>query len=75
MTTMVRAVEGAGLVKQRPDPEDGRAARVWLTGEARRFEPVAERVLEKIELAAARESTAADLQTVRQWLARFAEAP
>src|SRR5437763_4812970 len=40
MTTMVRAVEGAGLVKRRPDPEDGRAARVWLTGEARRFQPI-----------------------------------
>jgi DNA-binding MarR family transcriptional regulator len=75
MTTMVRAVEAAGLVKQRPDARDGRAVRVWLTGEARRFQPVAERVLEKIETAAASASAAADLQAVRRWLARFADQP
>lgn len=73
MTTMVRAVEAAGLVKQRPDPEDGRAARVWLTAAAQRFQPVAERVLTKIELAAAQEQPAAELQGVRRWLARFAQ--
>ena len=35
MTTMVRAVEAAGLVKLRADSDDGRASRVWLTAEAR----------------------------------------
>src|SRR5712692_3971726 len=34
MTTMVRAVEGAGLVQQHSDPQDRRATRVWLTGDA-----------------------------------------
>jgi len=72
MTTMVRAVEKAGLVKQRPDPQDGRAARVWLTDEARRFQPVAERVLEKIERAAAQAGDAADFKAARRWLAAFA---
>ena len=74
MTTMVRAVEAAGLVKQRPDPEDGRAARVWLTADARRFQPVAERVLQEIELVVSRGSRATDLQAVRRWLTRFADA-
>src|SRR5438067_10450406 len=73
MTTMVRAVEAAGLVKQRPDPEDGRAARVWLTADARRFQPVAERVLQEIELVVSRGSRATDLQAVRRWLTRFAD--
>jgi DNA-binding MarR family transcriptional regulator len=75
MTTMVRAVEAAGLVRQAPDPSDGRAARVWLTADARRFQPVAERVLARLELAAARGSTAADLKAVRRWLALFANQP
>jgi DNA-binding MarR family transcriptional regulator len=72
MTTMVRAVQAVGLVKQRSDPEDGRAVRVWLTAEARHFRPIAERVLEDIEAAASRGSTATDLQVVRRWLAGFA---
>jgi len=75
MTTMVRAVEAAGLVKLRADSDDGRASRVWLTAEARRFQPTAERVLTKIEETAARSGTAADLNVVRQWLATFAQLP
>ena len=73
MTTMVRAVQAAGLVRQRPDPQDGRAARVWLTAEARRFQPVAERVLEKIEAAATRGTAASELQATRRWLTLFAD--
>jgi DNA-binding MarR family transcriptional regulator len=75
MTTMVRAVESAGLVRQQPDSEDGRAVRVWLTAAARRFQPAAERVLEEIEIAAARVGAGADLPAVRRWLAAFAEMP
>jgi DNA-binding MarR family transcriptional regulator len=74
MTTMVRAVEAAGLVKQRPDPEDARAARVWLTADARHFQPVAERVLQEIELAAAQRSSMADFHAALRWLTRFADA-
>ena len=40
MTTMVRAVEAARLVELRADSDDGRASRVWLTAEARQFQPV-----------------------------------
>jgi len=75
MTTMVRAVEGAGLVRQRADPRDRRATRVWLTGEARRFRPVAERVLEKIEEIAAQGTAGADLPAARRWLSAFSEIP
>jgi DNA-binding MarR family transcriptional regulator len=49
MTTMVRLCERDGLVERRPDPDDGRATRVHLTAKARRFQPVAERVLARLE--------------------------
>jgi DNA-binding MarR family transcriptional regulator len=49
MTTMVRLCERDGLVERRPDPNDRRATRVHLTAKARRFQPVAERVLERLE--------------------------
>jgi DNA-binding MarR family transcriptional regulator len=45
MTTLVRLCERDGLVERRPDPDDRRATRVHLTAKARRFQPVAERVL------------------------------
>jgi len=49
MTTMVRLVERAGLVQRRADPGDGRAVRVELTAQGRRFQPVAARELAKLE--------------------------
>lgn len=45
MTTLVRLAERDGLVTRSRDPDDARAFRVRLTGRARSFEPVAERVL------------------------------
>jgi DNA-binding MarR family transcriptional regulator len=75
MTTMVRAAEGAGLVRQRTDPRDRRATRVWLTGEAHRFRPAAERVLEKIEKIAAQGTAGHDLTAARRWLNAFSEIP
>ena len=75
MTTMVRAVEAARLVELRADSDDGRASRVWLTAEARQFQPTAERVLARAEDTAARTGTAADLRAVRRWLEAFAQLP
>jgi DNA-binding MarR family transcriptional regulator len=48
MTTLVRLCERDGLVERRADPDDRRATRVHLTAKARRFEPVAERVLARL---------------------------
>jgi DNA-binding MarR family transcriptional regulator len=45
MTTLVRTMEGRRLIVRRPDPDDGRAARVFLTPRARRFQATAEHVL------------------------------
>ena len=49
MTTMVRLLERDGLIDCRPDPEDARATRVYLTARARRFRPVAEEVLARLD--------------------------
>jgi DNA-binding MarR family transcriptional regulator len=75
MTTMVRAVEAAGLVRQRSDKRDRRATRVWLTAEARRFQPAAERVLDEIEKTATRGGGGIDLPAARRWLSAFSEVP
>lgn len=49
MTTMARALEGAGLVERRTDPDDARATRLYLTSRARSFRPVAEKVLAELD--------------------------
>jgi MarR family transcriptional regulator, organic hydroperoxide resistance regulator len=45
LTTMVRLMERDGLVRREPDPDDGRASRVWLTPRAQRLKPVADDVV------------------------------
>ncbi len=49
MTTLVRTLEARGLIRRRPDPDDGRAARVYLTRRARRFQATAEHVLATLD--------------------------
>ena len=49
LTTMARALERAGLVERRADPEDARATRLYLTTRAREFRPIAERVLAELD--------------------------
>ena len=71
MTTLVREVEEAGLVRRKPDPEDARASRVWLTATARRFEPVAERVLAELDQHASCVAGADEARRVSRWLQRF----
>lgn len=64
MTTMVRAMEAAGLVKRRPDPSDARATRIFLTDRSRRFESDLARVLQSMDLAARRRLGALGLDRV-----------
>jgi DNA-binding MarR family transcriptional regulator len=49
VTTMARPLERDGLLSRRPDPEDARATRLFLTARARRFEPVAKSVLGELQ--------------------------
>lgn len=49
LTTMARALERDGLVERRPDPDDARATRLYLTPRAQRLRPVAEEVIAELE--------------------------
>src|SRR5256886_5164889 len=49
MTTLVRTLEARRLIVRRPDPDDGRAARVYLTPRARRLHATAEHVLATLD--------------------------
>ena len=53
LTTMARALEQAGLVERRPDTDDARATRIFLTDRARDFRPVAERIVDDLRTLAA----------------------
>jgi DNA-binding MarR family transcriptional regulator len=54
LTTMARALEAAGLVERRADPDDARAKRLFLTKRARDFAPVAAQILAELDERAAR---------------------
>jgi DNA-binding MarR family transcriptional regulator len=72
MTTMVRLLERDGLVERRPDPLDGRAARIHLTPHAQAFRPVAERALAALEREAERTLSNRQLEELvdsLRWLA------
>jgi DNA-binding MarR family transcriptional regulator len=57
MTTMVRLLEGAGLVVRERDDRDGRAFRIHLTDRAREFQPVAGEVVAELEALVAKALT------------------
>lgn len=69
MTTLVRQLEAEGLVARRPDPDDARASRIFLTARARRFEPVAARVIAELERLAERELGARRVAALKRALA------
>ena len=73
MTTMVRLLEREELVHRNRDPADGRAFRVVLTAEARRFEPVAERTLEELAALAQQRLGERRLQTLKHGLKEWIE--
>jgi MarR family transcriptional regulator, temperature-dependent positive regulator of motility len=71
MTTMVRQVEDAGLIRRKVDEKDARAVRVFLTAEARRFEPVADKVLAELDQIALSVDGAAGVERTKRWLRKF----
>ena len=73
ITTLVRLCERDGLVERTPDPEDGRATIVSLTPQARRFEPVAERVLGRLAREVAELFGPRQRATLRSTLVDLAE--
>jgi DNA-binding MarR family transcriptional regulator len=73
MTTMLRLLEKEDLVIRRPDPEDARASRIFLTRKARRFRPVAETVLKELDALAKGVAGSTAHDATSAWLKRFIE--
>jgi DNA-binding MarR family transcriptional regulator len=73
MTTLARLAERDGLVVREPDPDDARAIRVRLSDRARKFAPVAERVLAQLERRVAVELGKRDSEIVRRGLSTLAD--
>ena len=73
VTTMSRLLERDGLVTRQPDASDGRATRLFLTGRARRFEPVANSVLAGLEEQVAEALGVEPAARLREALAALAE--
>jgi DNA-binding MarR family transcriptional regulator len=73
MTSLVRAVEQAGLVTRVPDPVDGRASRVRLTERGKAFRPVAERVLRDLDTTLVRGLDDAELDRLVNGLRKVIE--
>jgi DNA-binding MarR family transcriptional regulator len=71
MTTLVQRVAGAGLIRRRDDPDDGRAARIELTERGIAFAPVASEVVAELEAEVA--NRIAELGTFRDGLQSIAE--
>jgi DNA-binding MarR family transcriptional regulator len=68
LTTMARALEADGLIERRPDPFDARATLIYLTAHARRFQPVAERVLADLDARVVAATGAHDGASLRRSL-------
>lgn len=68
MTTLVRLVEGAGLVRRERDPNDGRAFRISLTERGRALEPVAAEVVAELGGLVRSRVSATDLEAARRVL-------
>jgi DNA-binding MarR family transcriptional regulator len=64
MTTLIRLAERDGLVRRDRDPEDGRAFRIFLTARARSFQPVAERVLARLDARVERRLSATEREVL-----------
>ncbi len=73
MTTMLRLLEKEDLVIRRPDPEDARASRVFLTKKSRRFRPVAEAVLKELDALARQVAGRQAHDAAAEWLKQFIE--
>ena len=71
MTTMVRLVERDGLVDRRPDPDDGRAARVYLTARGRRLEKVVGRALAELDALVVEQLGVRGAKSVTEGLAQL----
>jgi DNA-binding MarR family transcriptional regulator len=68
LTTLVRRVEAQGYVERRPDPIDGRAARLYLTRKARKLEPILVRIIGTLDQITRELDQHGDFDPITTWL-------
>jgi DNA-binding MarR family transcriptional regulator len=73
ITSLLAAMERAGLIERTPDPSDGRATLVRLASRGRAFRPVAERVLAELDARVATAVTATALTVTHATLKELIE--
>lgn len=73
LTTLIRRVEAAGYVERRPDPEDGRAARLHLTRKARKLEPVLVDIISTLDRMTRELDARGDFDPIAAWLRAMSE--
>src|SRR5262245_7378284 len=73
LTQMLRKMEGAGLVRSRRDPEDGRAVRIRLTPLGRSIEPRCRKVLVRLNRVLESGLSRKDVVRAKRALARMIE--
>lgn len=70
MTKMLARVERVGLVERRPDPQDRRVSRVWLTAAGRRVEAPLRAAWARLESRTISDLSEAERGDLRRLLAR-----
>src|SRR5919201_1742496 len=73
LTTMARALERDGLIERRPDPDDARATRLFLTDRARELRPAAERILADLDARVAAATGAPSQASLKRTLRRLVD--
>lgn len=68
MTGLVDRMARGGLLERRPDPEDGRAQRLYLTGKGRDALAYAKRGLDSINAQLTEGFTPEEVDAVARWL-------
>jgi len=68
LTTLIRRVEDKGYVERRPDPDDGRAAQLFLTRKARKLEPVLVDIIQRLDRITRDLDANGDFDPISAWL-------
>lgn len=68
LTTLIRRIEAQGYVERRPDPKDGRAARLFLTKKARSVEPILIGVIANLDTMTRALDRGGDFVPIADWL-------